>query len=56
MGADKEGSLAALSTLRREHRGRIVKTIGDGLLVEFVSVVDAVLRGRGWPLDLRSRP
>ena len=54
--ADKEGTLAALRTLRREHRGRIVKTIGDGLLVEFVSVVDAVLRGRGWPLDLRSRP
>jgi class 3 adenylate cyclase len=26
----------------REHRGRIVKTIGDGLLVEFASVVDAV--------------
>ncbi len=56
MRADKESTLAALRTLRREHRGRIVKTIGDGLLVEFVSVVDAVLRGRGWPLDLRSRP
>ena len=50
MRADKEGTLAALRTLRREfadpkiqeHRGRIVKTTGDGLLVEFVSVVDAV--------------
>jgi len=50
MGADEEGTLAALKTLRRElaepkvvtHRGRIVKTTGDGLLVEFQSVVDAV--------------
>jgi adenylate cyclase len=42
MGADKEGTLAALRTLRREHRGPIVKTTGDGLLVEFVNVVDAV--------------
>jgi len=42
MRADKESTLAALRTLRREHRGRIVKTTGDGLLVEFVSVVDAV--------------
>jgi TolB-like protein/class 3 adenylate cyclase/Tfp pilus assembly protein PilF len=50
MGADEEGTLAALRTVRRElgdpkiaeHRGRIVKTTGDGLLVEFASVVDAV--------------
>jgi adenylate cyclase len=50
MGADEEGTLAALKTLRREladpnikeHRGRIVKSTGDGLLVEFASVVDAV--------------
>jgi adenylate cyclase len=50
MGADEEGTLAALKLLRREladpkikeHRGRIVKTTGDGLLVEFASVVDAV--------------
>jgi adenylate cyclase len=50
MGADEEGTLAALKALRREladpmikgHRGRIVKTTGDGLLVEFASVVDAV--------------
>src|SRR5258707_1458034 len=50
MGADEEGTLAALKILRREladpsikeHRGRIVKTTGDGLLVEFASVVDAV--------------
>src|ERR1700724_3596202 len=50
MGADEEGTLAALKKLRRElsdpkikeHHGRIVKTTGDGLLVEFASVVDAV--------------
>jgi len=50
MGADDEGTLAQLMTYRKElidpkiieHRGRIVKTTGDGMLVEFVSVVDAV--------------
>src|SRR6516165_1988206 len=50
MGADEEGTLAALKAIRRElgdpkieeHRGRIVKTTGDGLLVEFASVGDAV--------------
>jgi TolB-like protein/class 3 adenylate cyclase len=50
MGADEEGTLAALKVIRRElsdpkiaeHRGRIVKTTGDGLLVEFASVVDAM--------------
>jgi adenylate cyclase len=50
MGADEEGTLEHLKALRRElvdpkiaeHRGRIVKTTGDGLLVEFASVVDAV--------------
>src|SRR6202011_3474830 len=50
IGADEGGTLAALKELRRgladpkikEHRGRIVKTTGDGLLVEFASVVDAV--------------
>jgi TolB-like protein/class 3 adenylate cyclase/Flp pilus assembly protein TadD len=49
-GADEEGTLARLKALRRElidpsiaqHRGRIVKTTGDGILVEFPSVVDAV--------------
>src|ERR1019366_1452122 len=49
MGIDEEGTLAALKTLRRElidpkiaeHRGRIVKTTGDGALVEFASAVDA---------------
>jgi len=50
MGADEEGTLAELKAIRRElsdpkvkeHRGRIVKTTGDGLLIEFASVVDAV--------------
>jgi adenylate cyclase len=50
MGADEDGTLAALTAHRRElidpavveHAGRIVKTTGDGLLVEFASVVDAV--------------
>jgi adenylate cyclase len=50
MGVDEEGTLARLKALRSElidpkiaqHHGRIVKTTGDGLLVEFASVVDAV--------------
>ena len=50
MGADEEATLERLKALRRElldpkiaeHHGRIVKTTGDGLLVEFASVVDAV--------------
>ena len=50
MGADEEGTLQRLRAHRRElvdpkireHHGRIVKTTGDGMLVEFSSVVDAV--------------
>ena len=50
MGVDESGTLAALKDHRRtltdpkiaEHGGRIVKTTGDGLLLEFPSVVDAV--------------
>jgi adenylate cyclase len=50
MGADEEGTLAVLKGHRRElidpligqHRGRIFKTTGDGMLIEFASVVDAV--------------
>jgi len=50
MGVDEEGTLAALKACRRdfidpkiaEHRGRIVKTTGDGALIEFASAVDGV--------------
>ncbi|MHC2337216.1 adenylate/guanylate cyclase domain-containing protein [Bradyrhizobium sp. USDA 4454] len=50
MGIDEEGTLARLKSVRRTlldpvltaHRGRVVKTTGDGLLVEFASAVDAV--------------
>ena len=50
MGGDEEGTLVQLKAHRsalvdpkiNEHRGRIVKTTGDGVLVEFSSVVDAV--------------
>src|SRR5713101_6163043 len=52
MGTDEEGTLARLKAVRKalvdpaiaSHRGRIVKTTGDGMLVEFASAVDA-LRG-----------
>jgi class 3 adenylate cyclase len=55
MGADEIGTIKSLKSHRRElvdsgiaeHHGRIVKTTGDGMLVEFASVVDAVgLRGQ----------
>ena len=50
MGLDEEGTLARLKAIRKAlvdptiaaHRGRIVKTTGDGMLVEFASAVDAV--------------
>ena len=50
MGADEVGTLSALKDIRREvidptlaeHKGRIVKSTGDGMLVEFASAVDAV--------------
>src|SRR6266852_1406557 len=50
MGANETGTLAALKTLRTDfidgkiadHQGRIVKLTGDGMLVEFPSVVNAV--------------
>ncbi len=50
MGVDEAGTLRRLTDLREEvlepliadHRGRVVKLMGDGLLVEFASLVDAV--------------
>ena len=50
MGFDEEGTLARLKAVRQalvdpaiaSHRGRIVKTTGDGMLIEFASAVDAV--------------
>src|SRR5262245_31848168 len=50
MGQDEAGTLARVRALRRElidptvteHKGRVVKTTGDGLLIEFPSVVEAV--------------
>ena len=49
MGRDEEGTLARIKSFRKaladpaiaEHRGRVVKTTGDGMLVEFASAVDA---------------
>src|SRR5215468_5510599 len=50
IGVDEEGTLNRLRSIRAEvidraiaaHRGRLVKTTGDGFLVEFASVVDAL--------------
>jgi Flp pilus assembly protein TadD len=63
MGADEEGTLARLKALRAElidpglaeHHGRIVKTTGDGLLVEFASVVDAMRCAVGWQSAMADR-
>lgn len=70
MGADEEGTLAALRIFRREvadpafrrHGGRVFKVMGDGVLVEFGSVLNAVraaialqhdtaIHCEGWPED-----
>jgi hypothetical protein len=56
IGANEEGTLERLRSIRAEvidrkiteHRGRIVKTTGDGLLVEFSSVVDALRSATQW--------
>jgi adenylate cyclase len=56
IGVDEEGTLNRLTSIRAEivdpkvaeHRGRIVKTTGDGMLVEFASVVDALRCGTEW--------
>src|SRR5205807_2835840 len=56
IGADEEGTLNRLKAIRAEvidpkvseHQGRIVKTTGDGLLVEFASVIDALRCAIEW--------
>jgi len=56
IGADEQGTLSRLRAIRSqivdpkiaEHRGRLVKTTGDGLLVEFASVVDALRCASEW--------
>ncbi len=56
MGEDEAGTLATLKALRTtfiepliaEHRGRIVKLMGDGFLVEFASATDAVTCAIAW--------
>jgi adenylate cyclase len=60
MGQDEAGTLARLRTLRRDlidpkvadHKGRIVKTTGDGILIEFPSVVEAVACAVGVQRDI----
>jgi adenylate cyclase len=64
MEADEEGTHARLTVLRRQfiypavaaHRGRIVKTTGDGALTEFASVVDAVRCAVELQRGMRQRP
>ena len=63
IGADEEGTLNRLRAIRAEiidpkiieHRGRIVKTTGDGLLVEFSSVVDALRCATEWQTGMTER-
>jgi adenylate cyclase len=63
MGGDEEGTLRRLKALRAElidpaiarHNGRIVKTTGDGLLVEFASVVDAMRCAIAWQAAMAGR-
>jgi len=63
IGVDEEGTLDRLRALRAElidpriaeHRGRIVKTTGDGLLVEFASVVDALRCAADWQRGMAER-
>jgi len=63
IGADEEGTLARLKAHRRElidpkiaeHTGRVVKTTGDGILVEFASAVDAVRCAIGFQRGMAER-
>jgi adenylate cyclase len=63
IGADEEGTLNRLKSFRSEvidpkiteHRGRIVKTTGDGLLAEFSSVIDALRCATEWQRGMHER-
>src|SRR5215470_8004505 len=63
IGADEEGTLNRLRSIRSdvidpkiaEHRGRVVKTTGDGLLVEFASVIDALRCATEWQHRMADR-
>ncbi len=63
MGADETGTLRRLTELRQqvlepliaEHHGRVVKLMGDGLLVEFGSVVNALTCAVAWQNDVAER-
>jgi adenylate cyclase len=63
MGRDEVGTLSRIRSHRREfidpkiaeHKGRIVKTTGDGLLIEFTSVIDAVRCAAEWQSGMTER-
>ncbi len=63
MGRDEAGTLARLEGLKAEildplitqHRGRVVKLMGDGFLVEFASVVDALTCALDWQGAVEAR-
>ncbi|MDX1575286.1 MAG: adenylate/guanylate cyclase domain-containing protein, partial [Kiloniellales bacterium] len=63
MGRDEAGTLARLTAVRQdflepliaEHGGRVVKLMGDGLLLEFASVVDAVSCALAWQAGVEER-
>ncbi len=63
MGADETGTLQRLSELRQQvlepliaqHHGRVVKLMGDGFLVEFASVVDALTCAVAWQRSVEER-
>ncbi len=63
MGEDEAGTLRRVTELREqvlepliaEHHGRVVKLIGDGLLVEFASVVDALTCAAAWQNSVSER-
>jgi len=63
MGVDEAGTLRRLTELRQqvlepliaEHRGRVVKLMGDGLLVEFASMVDAITCAVAWQNQVAQR-